>query len=90
MQIQNITSEVFDAARSVKQIEPFLKRGMQFCQTKACAVVQKVADMLGGETLGRKIGFSNRSIWPTMTNKKIEYAATGYAAVSLLISVSLE
>ena len=30
MQIHNIASEVFDAMRSVKQIEPFSKRGMQF------------------------------------------------------------
>ena len=38
MQIHNIASEVFDAVRSVKQIEPFSKRGMQFSQSAAYAV----------------------------------------------------
>jgi len=81
MQIQNIASEVFEAVRSVKQIEPFSKRGMQFSQTEAYAVAQKVAELRGGQILGRKIGFTNRSIWPiynvhepmwaTMTNKQL-------------------
>ncbi len=93
MQIKNIASEVFEAVRSVKQIEPFSKRGMQFSQTEAYAVAQKVAELRGGQILGRKIGFTNRSIWPiynvhepmwaTMTNKTIEYAATGDATLSL-------
>ena len=93
MQIHNIASEVFDAVRSVKQIEPFSKRGMQFSQSAAYAVAQKVADMRGGEIVGRKIGFTNRSIWPiydvhepiwaTMTNETIEYTAAGHAVVSL-------
>ena len=54
MQIHNIASEVLDAVRSVKQIAPFSKRGMQFFQSEAYAVAQKVADMQGGEILGRK------------------------------------
>ena len=41
MQIHNIASEVFEAVRSVKQIEPFSKRGMQFSQSAAYAVAQK-------------------------------------------------
>ena len=54
MQIHNIASEVFDAVRSVKQIEPFSKRGMQFSQSAAYAVAQKVADMRGGEIVAVK------------------------------------
>ena len=49
MQIQNIAFEVFEAVRSVKQIEPFSKRGMQFSQTEAYAVAQKVAELRGGQ-----------------------------------------
>lgn len=57
------------------------------------AVGQRVADMRGGERVGREIGFTNRSIWPhydvnqlmsaTMTNDTIEYAGLNRAVVSL-------
>ena len=93
MQIQNIASEIFEAARSVTQIQPFSKRGIHFSQAEAYAIAQKVADMRGGEILGRKIGFTNRSIWPiydvhepmwaTMTNKTVEYTATDRTVVNL-------
>tara|TARA_B100000787_G_C16168363_1_gene285077 strand:+ start:503 stop:1294 length:792 start_codon:yes stop_codon:yes gene_type:complete len=93
MQIQTIAEEVFEAARSVTQIEPFSNRGIHFSQAEAYAVAQKVADMRGGKILGRKIGFTNRLIWPiydvhepmwaTMTNETVEYTETNLAVVSL-------
>ena len=93
MQIQTIAEEVFEAVRSVIQIRPFSERGILFSPTVAYVVAQRVADMRGGEKLGRKIGFTNRSIWPiydvnqpmwaTMTNETIEYAGPNRAVVSL-------
>tara|TARA_B100000787_G_scaffold152748_1_gene126601 strand:+ start:247 stop:1050 length:804 start_codon:yes stop_codon:yes gene_type:complete len=93
MQIQSIASEIFEAARSVSQIEPFSKRGIQFPQSEAYAVAQRVTELRGGEVIGRKIGFTNRSIWSiynvhepmwgAMTNQTVEYYSIDRATVSL-------
>jgi len=56
MQIQTIAEEVFEAVQSVTQIKPFSERGILFSPTVAYAVAQRVADMRGGEKLGRKMG----------------------------------
>lgn len=93
IKIQSVASEIFEAAQAVSQIKPFSKRGIKFSQLEAYAIAKRVAELRGGKVLGRKIGFTNRSIWPiynvnepmwgTMTNQTVEYSSTNRATVSL-------
>jgi len=93
MQIQSIAAEIFEAVHSISQIEPYSKRGIQFSQSEAYAVAERVTELRGGEVIGRKIGFTNRSIWPiynvhepmwgAMTNQTVEYCSIERAKVSL-------
>ena len=93
VKIQKAASEIFRSLNSAAQIEPFSKRGIRFSQEEAYAVAREVATMRGGHVLGRKIGFTNRSIWPiynvhepiwgVITDKTIEYASGHQVTVNL-------
>ena len=93
MKIQKAASEIFRSLNSAAQIEPFSKRGIRFSQEEAYAVAREVATMRGGHVLGRKIGFTNRSIWPiynvhepiwgVITDKTITYSSANQLTVNL-------
>ena len=93
MKIQKAASEVFRSLNSGVQIEPFSKRGIRFSKEEAYAVAREVATMRGGQVLGRKIGFTNRSIWPiysvhepiwgVITDKTITYSSANQLTVNL-------
>ena len=64
MNIEEIASEVSCSISLAKQIEPFSKRGLVLSLQEAYDVAGIVRQKLGQtEIIGRKIGFTNRSIW---------------------------
>ena len=64
MNIEEIASEVSSSISLAKQIEPFSKRGLFLSLQEAYDVAGVVRKKLGPtEIIGRKIGFTNRSIW---------------------------
>ena len=64
MNIEEIASEVSSSISLAKQIEPFSKRGLVLSLQEAYDVAGIVRQKLGQtEIIGRKIGFTNRSIW---------------------------
>ena len=63
MNIEEIASEVSSSISLAKQIEPFSKRGLVLSLQEAYDVAGIVRQKLGPtEIIGRKIGFTNRSI----------------------------
>ena len=93
MKIQKAASEVFRSLDSAVQITPFSKRGILFSQEEAYAIARDVTTMRGGHVVGRKIGFTNRSIWPIynvhepiwgmITDKTIRYSSGNQVTVNL-------
>src|SRR5882762_3610680 len=66
--INDIATEVVGLLGSGRQVTPFGAREAGLDVADAYAVVMKLRDLrkAGGETPGgRKIGFTNRSMWPT-------------------------
>ncbi len=64
MNIEEIASEISSSISLAKQIEPFSKRGLVLSLQEAYDVAGIVRQKLGQtEIIGRKIGFTNRSIW---------------------------
>jgi len=65
--IQAVAAEVFGTLDSGRQIEPFSSRISSFnldCAYRVTAVVRKMREIRGELPVGRKIGFTNRTIWP--------------------------
>ncbi|MEM7693352.1 MAG: fumarylacetoacetate hydrolase family protein [Pseudomonadota bacterium] len=59
-----VAREIFDAVRAGRQITPFSARGDGFDHDSAVAVATRLRALRGEPVVGRKIGFTNRSIWP--------------------------
>lgn len=64
--IERISLELKDLLRTDRQVEPFSRRYPDFDLRQAYRIVSRVCELRGdrGERpIGRKIGFTNRSIW---------------------------
>src|SRR5262252_7198470 len=94
--MQDYATELLDAAVHARSIEPFTSRDRGFDAGHAYAVAMKVhrARVARGERpIGRKIGFTNRNIWPEygvyepiwgfMYDTTVTYAQGGRADVWL-------
>ena len=94
--MQDYATELLDAAVHARSIEPFTSRDRGFDAGHAYAVAMKVhrARVARGERpVGRKIGFTNRNIWPEygvyepiwgfMYDTTVTYAQGGRADVWL-------
>ena len=67
-EIERISDELMDLRRSGRQIAPLSSRYAGFTLNDAYQVVARIRDLrieLGENPVGRKIGFTNRSIWQT-------------------------
>ena len=69
MNIDDIALEIFEAITSVNQIQPFSERGINLSNSEAYEVAKKLMCMRKWEQVGRKIGFTNRSIWPIYASR---------------------
>src|SRR5690606_15758529 len=68
MQTQSVAEELFALLGSGKQITPFSSRDSRFGVAEAYDAVAQLHAMRkarGEKPVGRKIGFTNRGIWPT-------------------------
>lgn len=64
--IERISQELMDLLGTDRQVEPFSRRHPHFDLRHAYEVVSRVGDLRrarGEHPVGRKIGFTNRSIW---------------------------
>ena len=64
MNADDVALEVFGAIKSASQIQPFSERGLNLSNSDAYEVARALFHLRGWENVGRKIGFTNRSIWP--------------------------
>ncbi len=55
---------IADALTSAKQISPLFSGEEQLSLDEAYSVARRVRDIQGRERIGRKVGFTNRAIWP--------------------------
>lgn len=55
---------IADALTSVRQIFPLSSGEEQLSLDEAYSVARRVRDIQGRERVGRKVGFTNRAIWP--------------------------
>jgi len=65
--IQSVAAELFGTLDTGRQIEPFSSRISSFnldYAYRVTAAVRKMRETRGELPVGRKIGFSNRTIWP--------------------------
>jgi 2-oxo-3-hexenedioate decarboxylase len=65
--IQAVAAEVFGTLDTGRQIEPFSSRISSFnldCAYRVTAAVRKMRETRGELPVGRKIGFTNRTVWP--------------------------
>lgn len=78
MNLRAIADEIIDARNRRRQIAPVSGRVVQFDMARAYEVAGLIrnARVRGGETpVGRKIGFSNRALWPVF---QVEESIWGY------------
>jgi len=64
--VSEIAAEVITASSAGRQVQPFSSRYADFTLAEAYAVAQHVRDIRiaqGETTIGRKIGFTNRTVW---------------------------
>ena len=64
MHFEEIASNILNAYNGVYQIAPFSSGGSQISVTAAYEVSRRLTDLRGWQVIGRKIGFTNKSIWP--------------------------
>jgi 2-oxo-3-hexenedioate decarboxylase len=100
-QIQNIASEILQAQDQARLIAPISAREPDFdldAAYRVAAELARVRASRGSRPVGRKIGFTNRSIWPLygvdapmwapVYDDTVSYAREGRAQVSLAAMVS--
>ena len=59
-----IAAEAYDALRRARTVQPFSARGERLTEAEAYEVAAKLRALRGAKVIGRKIGFTNRMIWP--------------------------
>jgi 2-oxo-3-hexenedioate decarboxylase len=55
---------IAEALASARQISPLSSQAEQFSLDEAYAIAKRVRGIQGKERVGRKVGFTNRAIWP--------------------------
>ena len=93
MNVDDVALEVFGAIKSASQIQPFSERGINLSNSDAYQVARELFRLRGWENVGRKIGFTNRFIWPiysvsepmwgAISNSSVVYAENNNAVVNL-------
>lgn len=93
MNVNDVALEVFGAIKSASQIQPFSERGINLSNSDAYQVARELFRLRGWENVGRKIGFTNRCIWPiysvsepmwgAISNSSVVYAENNNAVVNL-------
>ena len=64
MNIDQIAAEIHKAILNREQITPFTDRDIPLSSADAYKISNKLSELRGWQVNGRKIGFTNRSIWP--------------------------
>lgn len=59
-----LAAEAHDALSNAKAITPFSARGIRPTEAEAYQAAAALRALRGARVIGRKIGFTNRSIWP--------------------------
>ncbi len=59
-----LAAEAHDALRNARSIKPFSDRGVRPTEAEAYQTAAHLRDLRGARVVGRKIGFTNRNIWP--------------------------
>ena len=93
MNIDQIANKLHDAITSRRQIRPFTQDKIILSNSDAYAVSRKLCELRNWKILGRKIGFTNRSIWPiygveqpmwgSMSASSISYAENEKSSIKL-------
>lgn len=64
MELTDIAADVHDAFSTARPVEPFSARAVRPSEEEAYEVTAALRKLRGGKVVGRKIGFTNRNIWP--------------------------
>ena len=93
MNIDQIAAEIHRAIMNREQITPFTDRDIPLSSTDAYKISAKLCELRTWQVNGRKIGFTNRSIWPiygvdqpmwgSMSKNSISYAKNGSSSIKL-------
>ena len=93
MNIDQIAAEIHRAIMNREQITPFTDRDILLSSADAYKVSTKLCELRAWQVNGRKIGFTNRSIWPiygvdqpmwgSMSTSSISYAENGISSIKL-------
>ena len=59
-----LAAEAHDALTNARSIAPFSARGVRPTEAEAYQAAAHLRDLRGARVVGRKIGFTNRNIWP--------------------------
>lgn len=62
--LEAIAQTIADALTSTRQISPLSYGGERLSIDEAYSIAHRVRDVQGKERVGRKVGFTNRAIWP--------------------------
>lgn len=93
MHLDKMANELLDAITLKKQIQPFTNDNILLSNSDAYAVSRRLSELRQWEVLGRKIGFTNRTIWPLygvdqpmwgpMSASTISYVENGKSKIKL-------
>ena len=93
MNLDKMANKLLDAITLKKQIQPFTKDNILLSNSDAYAVSRKLSELRQWEISGRKIGFTNRTIWPLyrvdqpmwgpMSASSISYHENGKSTIKL-------
>ena len=93
MNVDQMANEILHAVRTKTQITPFTQRSISLSNEDAYTVSRKLNELKGQNVCGRKIGFTNRSIWPiygvnqpiwgSMDTSSVSFAQDGKSTVYL-------
>lgn len=64
LELTDIAAEVHGALSNAQAIKPFSARGVRPSEAEAYGVTAALRSLRGARVVGRKIGFTNRNIWP--------------------------
>lgn len=91
MNINQIANKLHEAINSRQQIQPLSQTNISLSNSDAYAVSRRLCELRQWEPYGRKIGFTNRRIWPiygvdqpiwgSMSRSSIHYAGNGRSSV---------
>ena len=97
MNIDRIAAEIHRAITNREQITPFTDRDIPLSSTDAYKISAKLCELRTWQVNGRKIGFTNRSIWPiygvdqpmwgSMSKNSISYAKNGSSHRSIFVEI---